>query len=64
MTEIGIDNWMDAIMGRLGNPVGDEEIAKLAEDGQLIVVDNNGKRHVPVKADDDHWTLEPAPVTK
>lgn len=62
MTEIGIDNWMDAIMGRSSNPVSDQEVVELAENGQLIVVDNSGVRHKPVKVDDDRWTLEP--VTK
>lgn len=59
MIEIGIDNWKDAIMGRSGNPVGDQEIVELAENGQLIVVDNSGVRHKPVKMDNYRWTLEP-----
>ncbi len=59
MTEIVIESWMDAIMGRSENPVASQKIVDLCEKGKLIVVDNDGVRHTPAKLDGGRWTLEP-----
>jgi len=57
--EIKIDTWHDVIGGKSNNPVGDDEIKRQAEDGELIVIDHDGSRLIPKKGSDGGWTLEP-----
>jgi|GEM_PF-6040429 len=58
-TEIDIDAWNDAISGKSNNSVGDDAIKRMAEDGELVVVDHDGNRFDPVLSDDDKWSLVP-----
>ena len=58
-TEIDIDTWNDANSGKSNNPVGDDEIKRMAEDGELVVVGPDGKRFEPTALDDGGWDLKP-----
>jgi hypothetical protein len=59
MREIGVVEWMDAVIGRPKDAAAAEEIIRLGKSGKLIVVGHDGKRHRPVKLDDDGWELQP-----
>jgi hypothetical protein len=58
-TEIDVDTWNDAIGGKSNNPMGDDEIKRMANDGELVVVDHDGKRFDPIVSDDGSWALAP-----
>lgn len=57
MIEITFSQWVsEAGAGMHGTPRY-EELHKAAEEGNLVVIDNDGKRLVPVKFG-DNWKLE------
>lgn len=56
-TDIGIDVWNDAIGGKSNNPIGDDEIKRMAKNGELIIVDHDGTRFEPVEDADGSWGL-------
>jgi len=58
-TAIGIDAWNGAIGGKSKNSVGDGEIKRMAENGELVVVDHDGNRFEPTVLDDGSWDLKP-----
>ena len=58
MTEISITKWYEATNPQLSDSVKSIEITKLAERGELVVVDNEGKRFKP-QAFGESWKLEP-----
>jgi len=57
--EINIDAWNDAISGKSNNPVGSDEIKRMAEECELVVADDEGNLFVPVLSDDGKWSLIP-----
>ena len=61
MKEINFSDWYYAISGLAGNTLAAKEILELAEQGNLVVIDGEGKRHIPIKipAHEVYWGLEP-----
>jgi hypothetical protein len=59
MREIGVVEWMDAVIGRPKKPEEAKEIIRLGERRQLIVLGHEGERHQPVKLEDGRWELKP-----
>jgi hypothetical protein len=59
MNEIGIVEWMDAVIGHPKESADAQKIVRLGERRQLVVLGRNGVRHKPVKLADGRWELKP-----